>query len=517
MIKLPFLPSFFKQDSSRPDNRQPEPYKAGQDLRDTLSQQASAQEPPAIGQPATLAHIAAEFEDCYDFSNLSLHDGRLHLLFFSHMIQKELWDRQVLETLSQAPAERLTYLLNQAPFTPASGHNKDIVLAILNGATAVFYQNQVYLAYITGGETRTVNQSETESVITGPHDAFVETAETNLSLLRRRIKSSHLKVIKLRVGEITKTDVYIMYIKGIANKHFVDLMIERISNIEIDAVVDGNMLTQYFDDQPNSVFPQFLTTERTDSAASKLVGGRVLCIVDGSPTIISAPSAFLEFFSSPDDYYQRWLLGTATRLLRLIAFLITVLFTAFYVSVTTYHYEMIPETLIVTLTQSRSRVPFPPLYEALLMETTIELLREAGARLPTKIGQTIGIVGGIVIGQAAVQAGLTSNILIIAVASSAIASFVVPSYVMSASIRLVRFGLIVLAGIWGNFGLILGVTALTIHMSSMTSLGSSYLTPVAPMKWNDWRDVFIRAPLWMIKGRPSQPKSPNPVKNKMRK
>jgi hypothetical protein len=178
---------------------------------------------------------------------------------------------------------------------------------------------------------------------------------------------------------------------------------------------------------------------------------------------------------------------------------------------------MIPMNLLVTLTESRSRVPFPPVYEALVMEVTIELLREAGARLPTKIGQTIGIVGGIVIGQAAVQAGLTSNVLIIAVASSAIASFVIPSYVMSASIRLIRFGLILLAGLWGNFGLVIGLAAIVIHLSGLTSLGTSYLTPVAPFEPKDWKDIFIRAPFHALRLRPTQSVSPNMQRNKSRR
>lgn len=185
-----------------------------------------------------------------------------------------------------------------------------------------------------------------------------------------------------------------------------------------------------------------------------------------------------------------------------------------YVSVTTFHYEMIPEALLRTLAESRNRVPFPPVYEALLMEIMIELLREAGARLPTKIGQTIGIVGGIVIGQAAVQAGLTSNVLIIAVASSAIASFVIPSYMMSASIRLIRFGVIILTGIWGNMGLVMGISLIVIHLSGLTSLGTSYITPVAPMKPKDWKDIFIRAPFSSLRTRPSQTKTANLVRQK---
>ncbi|CAM4485315.1 spore germination protein [Paenibacillus typhae] len=267
---------------------------------------------------------------------------------------------------------------------------------------------------------------------------------------------------------------------------------------------------------PNSVFPQFLTTERPDVAVSKLTAGRIIVMIDNSPTALSAPASFFEFFSSPDDYYQRWALGTALRLLRYLALVITITFTAMYVSVTTFHYEMIPEALLRTLAESRNRVPFPPVYEALLMEIMIELLREAGARLPSKIGQTIGIVGGIVIGQAAVQAGLTSNVLIIAVASSAIASFVIPSYMMSASIRLIRFGVIILAGIWGNMGLVIGMALIVIHLSGLTSLGTSYITPVAPMKTKDWKDVFIRAPFSMLRSRPSQTRTNNLIRQKSR-
>jgi len=296
---------------------------------------------------------------------------------------------------------------------------------------------------------------------------------------------------------------------------YVNELISRINKVELDAIYDNNMLIQLLDDQPNSVFPIFVTTERADTAASKLVAGKVLGILDGSPSVLSAPASFFEFFTSSDDYYQRWAVGTATRFLRFLALFATLTFTALYVSITTYHYEMIPESLLLTITQSRDKVPFPPIYEAMLMEITIELLREAGARLPTKIGQTIGIVGGIVIGQAAVQAGLTSNILIIAVASSAIASFVIPSYTMSASIRLIRFGIILMAGILGNLGILIGIAFIVIHLSSLTSLNSSYLTPIAPVNFNDMRDVFIRAPFRFLKKRPSQSKTKNEVKNKM--
>lgn len=464
----------------------------------------------------TLEHALHEFQGCTDLTHRSYPELRIDLLYFSHQVNHDRLYLDIMNPLLSGETEAIPTLLKQSRFVRADSA-KELITGILSGQAAFFFLQEAFLVDVFGTNSRSISQSETETVITGPHDAFTEQAGTNLSLIRQRVKSSHLKVVKLSVGEVTKTDVYVLYIKDIANMDYVNQAIVRIKAIEVDSVFDTNMLLQYIDDSPYSVFPQFLTSERPDAISSKLVAGRIVGLVDGSPSAFSAPTSFFEYFSSSDDYYQRWMLGSASRLLRFIALIITLSFTALYVSITSFHYEMIPENLLLTLTESRGRVPFPPLYEALFMETTIELLREAGARLPTKIGQTIGIVGGIVIGQAAVQAGLTSNILIITVAASAIASFVTPAYVMSASIRFLRFGLIILAGVWGNYGLAVGIAAIVIHMSALTSLGSSYLTPVAPFTFKDWKDVFIVAPFKFLIERPTQSKTPNKVRNKMKK
>ncbi len=464
----------------------------------------------------SLEHAMREFEQCGDLTHRSFPTLHADILYIDHMVSSEDVGREILQPLRNLSESDISDYLQRSIFKPVEDA-KELIKGILGGKTALFWDDGAYLADTFKPVMRSVQQSETETVITGPHDALVESIQANLSLIRSRVKSSHLKVLPCEVGEITKTRVYILYIQDIVNQDHIQKLRERIEAIEIDGLTDTNMLIQYIDEHPNSIFPQFMTTERPDTVVTKLISGRVVAIMDGSPSALSAPTSFFEFFSSPDDYYQRWLLGTALRFLRFLAFLITVSFTAFYVSVTTYHYEMIPAALLTNLAESRYRVPFPPIYEALLMEVTIELLREAGARLPTKIGQTIGIVGGIVIGQAAVQAGLTSNILIIAVASSAIASFVIPSYVMSASIRLIRFGLIILAGMWGNLGLMFGVAYIVIHLCGLSNLGVSYLSPLAPMNVADWKDVFIRAPYWMSHKRATSLRSPNPVRNRMKK
>ncbi|KIL34920.1 spore gernimation protein GerA [Cohnella kolymensis] len=466
-------------------------------------------------QPS-MEYAMAELRNCADLNHLKLPEIGVDFVYFGHFIGSQEFTREISEPFTHIRADEVDQLLKRTIYKPIT-ESQSLIKAILSGEVAVFHGSNTYSVKAYDPKSRAIEESQTESVIVGPHDGFVEEVEVNVSLIRRRVKSSHLKVIKLEIGELTKNHVYVMYINDVVNMEHVNELVHRISGVEMDAVFDGNMLVQYIEDNPNSIFPLFISTERPDTAASMLAEGKVIAILNGSPSVICAPASFFEFFSSPDDYYQRWPVGSALRLLRLFALFMTLTLTPIYVSVTTFHYEMVPETLLLSLAQSRSRVPFPPLFEAILMEITIELLREAGARLPTKIGQTIGIVGGIVIGQAAVQAGITSNILIIAVASSAIASFVIPSYIMSSCIRLVRFPLIILAGLLGNFGFMLGIGFIIVHLAGLTSLKNSYLTPLAPSNLKDWGDIFIRAPFSMLKKRPFVNQSPNPVRNKMRK
>lgn len=418
-------------------------------------------EPQAPG-PLSLANVMGEFRGCSDLTRRSLPSLKAELIYFSHLIDKNIFKRDVLGPLENIRQEELGALLRQSQFNEAKDA-ASVVNGICAGDAALFVPQGVYLVHVYGPETRAIETSQTESVIIGPHDAFNESLDTNLSIIRRRIKSNRLKVRQFEVGEVLKTKVCVIYIDELANMDYVNRMSERIQSIEYSGLYDSNMLAQMIEDFPSTIFPILMTSERPDVAVSKLNEGRVVAIMDQSPSVIVGPTTIFEFFTTPDDYYSRWAVGTFLRMLRYIAFLLTLSLTSLYVAVTTYHYEMVPQNLLASLTESRSRVPFPPILEALLMETTLELLREAGARLPSKIGQTIGIVGGIVIGTAAVEAGFTSNILIIAVAMSAIASFVIPSYTMSGSIRIIRFGLIILSGMLGNFGFMVGIALVIIH------------------------------------------------------
>jgi len=472
-------------------------------------------EPQAPG-PLTLERVLEEFNGCSDLSHRSYPSIQADIIYFDHLVDNHKFINNVIIPLENIQREELGALLQQSQFVREE-ETKNVIQGILEGEAALFVPQGVYLISAYGPDVRSIEQSETESVIVGPHDAFNESLGTNLSIIRRRLKSNRLKVVQFEVGEVFKTKVCMLYIDGFANMDFVNRMSERIQGIEYSGVLDGSMFLQMIEDYPATIFPLYLSSERPDVAVSKLNEGRVLVLLDQSPSVIIGPTTVFEFFTSPDDYYSRWAVGTFLRLLRYVAFILTLTLTSMYVSITTYHYEMIPQNLLASMSESRSRVPFPPVLEALMMETTLELLREAGVRLPTKIGQTIGIVGGIVIGTAAVEAGFTSNILIIAVAMSAIASFVIPSYTMSGSIRLIRFLLIILSGMLGNFGFMFGLGLVIIHLSKLTSLGAPYTLPLAPIKPGDWKDTFIRGPFWMLSKRPTQSRTPNKTSNKMKK
>lgn len=401
------------------------------------------------------------------------------IYFFSYLINKDHYE-QFLSTIRNITTEELKSFLNHSEFKVLSDI-ESIEEAILSGSAILFTETQAYDLSFKEGKDRAISPSDSETVILGANDAFVESVDTNLALIRKRVLSSKLKTIKLQVGNTAKRNIYLLYIEGTAADKDVEEIKKRILSVHKDGIVDTNMLVQYIDEHPNSPFPQFYTTERPDVTVYKLFDGKIVGLMENSPYAFCTPVSFFDFMESMDDFGQRWIVSTFIKVTRYIAILVTLLFTALYVSVTTYHYEMIPQALLPTLLESRSKVPFPPVIEALFLEFLLELLREAGARLPTKVGQTIGIVGGIVIGQAAVQAGITSNILIIVVAASAIASFVVPSYLLSGSIRIVRFGFIILSGFWGNMGIIFGMGILIIHLSSLTNLNSPYLLPISPM------------------------------------
>ncbi|MBB3110749.1 spore germination protein KA [Paenibacillus phyllosphaerae] len=377
--------------------------------------------------------------------------------------------------------------------------------AFLTGNSVLLFEgDQTALSLDTKGwKERSVDEPSTQNVIRGPKEAFTETLKTNIGLLRRRIKSTTMQVEYKTVGRLTQTDLAIVYMDGIVADEVLNEVRHRLSLIDIDAIFESGNIEEFIQEEQLTYFPTVFNTERPDVVAAGLVEGRVAIIVDGTPFVLLVPALFIQFLQSPDDYYQRADIGSILRTLRLVALFIAMLAPAAFIAITSFHQEMLPSSLLISIAASRSGVPFPVFVEALIMEITFELLREAGLRMPKAIGQAISIVGALVLGEAAVQAGLVSPGMVIIVSLTAITTFVIPYSSLAVPIRLLRFSLMGLAAMFGLYGIFVGLTYVILHLNTLRSFGVPYLKPYAPFIMADQKDgVWFRAPIWKMLKRP---------------
>ncbi|MFJ8234284.1 spore germination protein [Ureibacillus sp. NPDC094379] len=427
---------------------------------------------------------------------------KISILYFENLIESNFLNEHILKYLQDTnrdEPESISENLSIPGVELATDLNKT-VNSMLNGAVCIHLNghSQIVLGKIPARESRGLSAPENESQVIGSQVGFNENLSTTISLIRRYIVNPNLANEKFRLGKQTNTSVSLLYIEGIAATEHVNTVRQRLSNLSIADLIDSASLIELIEDSSLSVFPQMLLTERPDRFCDGLLSGKVGIVVDGSSMAILAPVSFIEYFQSKEDSNLRWPVATFVRLLRFAAIFISIYFTPLYVASLTFHYEVIPQPLLVPLSESRAIVPFPPILEAIFLELIIELLREAGARLPTKVGQTIGIVGGIVLGTAAVQAGITSNILIIIIALCALSSFTTPNYMMGNVIRVIRFPIILCAGFWGFYGIMLTLCILLVHLLRQTSLGAPFLAPFYPTRLKDWPDSIVRLPMPFI-------------------
>ncbi|MCO0598157.1 spore germination protein [Peribacillus butanolivorans] len=379
-----------------------------------------------------------------------------------------------------------------------------LLLSLLSGDSIIFVDgiNKALVASTRGGERRSIQEPSTHLTVRGSREGFTESSATNIAMLRRIINSPDLWIESMKIGTVTKTDVSIMYINGIAKEGIVEEVKERLKGINIDSILESGYIEQLIEDQVMTPFPTLNHTERPDMVAGNLLEGRVAIFVNGTPFVLVAPALFVQFFQSVEDYYNRFDIASATRFLRIIVFIISIVGPAVYVAATTFHQEMIPSKLLVIVAAQRETVPLPAVVEALVMEITFEILREASLRMPKVVGSTMSIVGALVIGQAAVQAGAVSPAMVIIVSITAIASFATPSYSIAISARLVRFLFIICAGVLGFYGMILAFIVLIVHLCSLRSFGVPYMSPLAPLNPEGLGDTFFRRPMWAFKERP---------------
>ncbi len=404
---------------------------------------------------------------------------------------KELWDFLLEATLYHSDVRSETLVAK-------------VVSDVLRGQTAVVIEG-VEKALLFGTRTidkRSIDQPATEQVIRGPREGFIELLSTNISLIRYRLQTPDLRVKTMEIGRRTQSKVAICYMHGITNPELVKEVTRRLDLIDVDAILDSGYLEQFIEDNQLSPFPQVQYTERPDKVVANLLEGRVALIVDGSPLALVVPTVFSQFYQAVEDYTERFLMMSAIRWARLIALVFSLVFPSLYVAIISFNPELIPTEFAVAVAGGRAGVPFPAIVEVLVIEISMEVLREATIRLPQQVGGALSIVGVLVVGQAAVAAGFASPITVVIIALTTIGSFATPAYNAALALRLLRFPLIVLAGIFGLYGVMIGLILIANHLLSLKSFGVPYLSPLVPGSPKGMKDLFLRGPFWWMSTRP---------------
>jgi len=441
------------------------------------------------------------------------HDHPSALLFMNGMFDIQLAEQQVLEPMLSKTfymKDELTkYLLTQSqlPATELQWVEEatDALNAILQGYGVIVFQGEPRMLILpfANYETRSIEEAPNETVLRGPREAFIEDIGVNLSLLRRRIKSAQFKTEEYMLGRKTSTGVILAYMEGVCKDSLIEEVRRRISYIDIDAVISSSQIEELIADRPSSPFTQIQYTERPDVVSSSILEGRIAILVDNTPIALLAPTTIFSKLQSSEDYYQNFIAATAIRYIRYLFLFISFLLPSSYIAVSTFHAEMIPFRLLITVAAAREVVPFPALLEVFIMEVSFEALREASVRIPKSIGQTVSIIGALIIGTAAVQAGIVSAAMVIIVSVTGIASFIIPSFDLGLTFRLLRFPLMLLAGTFGIFGIACGMFLIYTHVLNLQSFGVPYLTPMAPVNHDSAKDVWLRTPWWKMNERPS--------------
>jgi spore germination protein len=380
----------------------------------------------------------------------------------------------------------------------------ELARAVLSGQNALMLDGMqgAILVGSAKGKSRNTEEPLSEILLRGPRSGFTEKIGDNTGLLRMHGQNDALFLQRIQVGNVVKKDLIIAHMKGIADPQLVAEVEARVRSIDIDDPLESGYIEQLIEDNMLSPFQQLQNTERPDRVISALLEGRVAILLDGTPFALIVPVTFSMLMQSPEDYYERWIPGSFVRLLRWFAAFLSLLAPALYISFISFHPGLIPTKLALTIIETRKGVPFPSIIEALIMEISIEILREAGIRLPRPIGPAMGIVGGLIIGQAAVQAGIVSQFLVIVVAITAISSFAIPVYSAGLTLRILRFSAMFSAAVFGLFGVVMFFLLVCSHLVQLKSFGVPYVSPMVPYRWSDWKDLFIRMPFKWMKKRP---------------
>ena len=444
------------------------------------------------------------------------------ILFIDGMAAKEIIDWAVLQPLmllADLPpmeADRDPQLGQQPDILEAAYNHlvpinqvsktdrlPDLVKGVLAGGTAIVLDgtDRALVVETKGWEHRSVGEPKQEAVIRGPHEAFNETMRTNTAMIRRRLKTPALMTEFMEIGRLSNVEVAMMYIDGLTNTALVDEVRTRLKAIKVDYVSDSGTIEQFIEDSPFSLYPSILSTERPDRTAAFLSEGHVVLIVNNNPFALVVPITLVGLMHTAEDAYLRWPFGSFLRILRTVSYFVALSLPALYVAATAYHHETIPTDLAMAIAASREAVPFPVVVEVLLLAFSFELITEAATRVPSIIGPTIGIVGALVLGQAAVQAGIVSPILVIVIAMTALAAFTVPNYNLSNTLRVLRYVHLLAGSVLGFYGIAVVFFVDVARLSVQRSFGVPMLNPITPMKGGQG-DVILRGPVFHMEKRP---------------
>lgn len=464
----------------------------------------------SLSNNGAIFHSTEENENCIKeyfhhtndliIEKISIQNHAGSVIYIKSLIDLDKLQEKVLTPISFINKEELDTLMDFKRLQTL----EECFSSILQGFALLFPagQTMAYGIQIAQSNNRAITEPETEKVLKGAHEGFVEDLSVNLNLIRKNIKSPNLVVRYVGIDAKITPEMCIVYMKNLANEEIVQEVKKRASTIHADSIPIDGYIEELMEDNTYSLFPQLLNTERPDRVSSNLLEGRIALLANGSTTAYIFPVSFFAFYQSPDDYNFRWMAGSFIRLIRMVSFFTAILFPAIYIAIVGFHLEVLPEAFVIPIYHSIAYIPYSPLMEAMILEITIELIREAAVRLPTTIGQTIGIVGGLVIGDAIVKIGLVSNTMIIVVAITAISAYVIPSNEMSMAVRLIRFPMMVAASFLGFVGIIYGLMILLIHLIKLESFGRAYMAPLTPFNFNDLKDTIIRIPLFYMGKRP---------------
>lgn len=443
------------------------------------------------------------------------------IIYINGIVNRDVIDRDILKPLMINVDENISeyhslceYLCEKYIYMSDTNIEHDIQHAvdeIKRGKTAIMIDgiSDLILVQTASSSLRGVAEPVNESAIRGSREGFVENLQVNLGIIRKHIKDSNLKTETFVLGTRSQTDTAMVYMDDIADKDIVKDIKNRINSINVDMVEGTGIIEQLIEKYPYTVFPQVLTTERSDRVVANILEGKIAVFLEGTPFVMIVPCLFTDFFQAVEDYYERTLVSSFIRLLRIAAVIIVITLPSIYLIFIRYNSELVPIKLLIPIIQSRKGVPFPPLLEILSMEIVIEFLREGGLRLPGKIGQTLSVVGGFIIGSAAINAKIVSPSTIVIIGVAAIGTFVIPNYEMALCIRLLRFPMIILSDLLGFLGLVTGVYIIMVNLYSLDSFGVPYLNT---NKLSDFKDIFVRAPLWKMNKRPEAIPNNNPVR-----